>query len=206
MLAAHRYETAAFALSDGSDPVGTVTYSAPATVEAQLGAASGPFGTTEVEISVAPDARVDASGGGGGGYSVDGTEVRVQVAFSGGEIGVEDFFGAVVDALVALAGEGAGARVGRWGMGFRGWGGGVDVAFRGAERGGAPFLEVGCLSRVLGLLARVVAQRGVGREADVGVFVRGVVVGYGSVRKGGRGAGVGVGVGGWSVANLTLAR
>lgn len=214
MLATDRYETATFTLLYRNRTVGTATYSTPETVAApitkpQVEAESGPFGTTENEISVTPFHRNDGAAApviytfdgpaatNNNNIAVNGTRLTLQVTFSSVEIKLEEYVGAVVDALVALAGEGAGERVERWGMVYAG---GVEISFSAVRRGGRPDLEVGFLGRALGLLVQVSMQGGVGREVDVGVLVGGVVVGYGRVRRRERGE---VG-GGWSVANVSL--
>lgn len=54
------------------------------------------------------------------------------------------------------------------------------------------------VSRVLASLVGILMEGGVWREVDVGVFVGGVVVGEGAVRRG-MGMGRGEGGGGWGV-------
>lgn len=207
MLATHHYETASFALTYRTTPVGFANYSTPETVAApitkpQIEAESSPFGTTETEISVSPTSRNAPIV-----YTLDGpssnnnntlntTTLQLAVSFTAVTIDQEDYFAAIVNALVALAPKTASERVSEWSISSPGVTDGVEVGFHAS----APSLEFGFVSRAVGWLPRIMAQEGVWREADVGVVVGGVVVGHGSFRRGG-GSGE---MEGWGVANVSV--
>jgi len=216
MLATHRYETASFALTYGANPVGYVTYATTQTVAApitkpQVEAASGPFGTTETEISISPTSQTGsdppimytlANPTSTSQNSTSNASSKLQIQLSTSSISIsisqETYIAAIVNALVALAPQPANQRVDRWCISSPGVTDGVEISFQAVARSRGPYLEVGMVSRVLASLVGILMEGGVWREVDVGVFVGGVVVGEGAVRRG-MGMGRGEGGGGWGV-------
>jgi len=195
MLGNHRFETVEFALTYQANRVGFVNYSTPETVAApinkpQIEAASGPYGTTETEISVSPTASHNDSApitytlaGSASDITLNANRLQLQVSFTSVEIGQEYYFSAIVNALIALAPSSARKQVAHWSIYSSGTTDEIEISFSPVANSNAPFLEIGYLIRALGSLPSILLQRGIWREADVVVVIDGVAISHGTIRR-----------------------
>lgn len=196
MLTEDRYETADFDLMYHGASVGFVNYSDPEIVPApitkpQIEAESAPFATTENEISVSPLERVNNSApitytlaNPASNTTSNTSTLQIAVSFTPLTIDQSSYFATIINALETIAPTPANMTILNWSFATPTSPDEPEINFTAVHREGAPFFQIGHVVRALGALPGILLQRGMWNEADVDVFVGGVVVGRGVVRRG----------------------